>query len=109
VAISPQVPEKSAETKNKHGLDFPVLSDEGLAYARRLNLVYRVPDDLREVYTQFDIVLPRFNGDDSWELPLSARLVVGSDGVIRDVEADVDYTRRPEPEDTVEALRELEG
>ena len=55
----------------------------------------------------FGIALPEFNGDDSWELPVPARLVIDAGGVIRSVEANPDYTRRPEPEATLEVLRSL--
>jgi len=93
--------------REKHDLAFPLLSDPGNAYAKELSLVHRLPEDLREVYSSFGISLPDHNADDSWELPLSARIVVGTDGVMRSVDADADYTRRPEPEATVEVLRSL--
>jgi peroxiredoxin len=66
-----------------------------------------LPDDLREVYLGFGIDLPAHNGDDSWELPLPARIVIDTGGVIRSIDADPDYTHRPEPEATVEVLRGL--
>jgi peroxiredoxin len=91
----------------KHRLGFPVLIDAGNAYAKRLSLVHALPEDLREVYGAFGIALPDFNGDESWELPLSARIVVDGEGVIRSIDADPDYTRRPEPEATIEVLRTL--
>ena len=84
-----------------------MLSDLGHAYARQLSLVFVLPEDLREVYRAFDISLPDYNGDDSWELPIPARVVVDRDGVIRSVDADPDYTRRPEPEASLEVLRTL--
>ncbi len=52
-------------------------------------------------------MLPEFNGDDSWELPLPARLVVDGQGVIRSIDAGVDYTRRPEAEASVEVLKTI--
>jgi peroxiredoxin len=107
VAISPQVPKKNLEVKEKHRLAYPVLSDSGNQYARELGLVFSLPDDLREVYGGFGIVLPDFNGDDRWELPLPARIIVDSDGVIRSIQADPDYTHRPEPQETIEALRDI--
>lgn len=107
VAVSPQVREKNAEVKSKHKLAYPVLSDAGHGYARQLSIVHALPEDLREVYRAFEIVLPDYNGDDAWELPLPTRLVVDAGGVIRDLQADPDYTRRPEPEATLEVLRSL--
>jgi len=108
VVISPQLQEKNAEVKRRQRLAFPVLSDPGNAYARELSLVSALPEDLREVYRSFEILLPEYNGDDSWELPLPARMVVDREGVIRSVEADPDHTRRPEPETTLELLRTLD-
>jgi peroxiredoxin len=107
VAISPQVPEKNAEVKNKHRLEFPVLSDSHNAYSRQLGIVFALPEDLQAVYRKFDIVLPAFNEDDSWELPLPTRIVVDREGAIHSVAADPDYTRRPEPEESIEVLRTL--
>ena len=49
--------------------------------------------------------LPSFNGDDSWTLPMPARFVIGPDGIIRYAEVNPDYTRRPEPEDVLPAIR----
>lgn len=107
MAISPQIPGKNAEVKEKHDLGFPVLSDPGHGWARQLGLVYAFPEPLRELYRNFGIMLPEFNGDDSWELPLAARLVVDGQGVIRSIDADTDYTRRPEAEASVEVLKTI--
>ena len=84
-----------------------MLDDAGHAWARQLGLVHALPDDLRKLYAGFGIVLPEFNGDESWELPLPARIVIDGSGVIRSIDADPDYTVRPEPEATLEALRGL--
>jgi len=107
IAISPQVREKSAEMREKHRIDFPILSDAGNAYAGEMSLDHVLPEDLREVYLGFGIDLPEFNGDDRWSLPLATRMVIGSDGLIRSIDADADYTTRPEVEATLEVLRRL--
>lgn len=107
MAISPQTPEHNAEVKEKNRLTFPVLSDPGNAYAKQLSLAHGFPDDLRELYGQFGISLPGVNGDESWELPLPARIVVDASGVIRSLESDPDYTQRPEPSATLEFVRAL--
>ncbi len=95
VAVSPQIPAKNVEVKAKHSLGFPVLSDPGNAWARKLGLVYTYPESLQELFKKFGILIPEFNGDDSWELPLATRLVVDREGTIRSIDADPDYTRRP--------------
>lgn len=108
MAISPQVPAKNAEVKEKHKLGFPVLSDPGNGWARKLGLVYTFPQALKELYTTFEILLPEFNGDDSWELPLATRMVIDREGTIRSIDADPDYTLRPEPEASIEVLGSLD-
>ena len=107
VTICPQTPERNAATQQKLRLEFSVLSDHANAYARSLRLVHELPDDLRDVYRGFGVDLPESNGEDSWTLPFPTRIVVDRTGLIRDVQSDPDYTRRPEPADTVEILRSL--
>ena len=81
----------------KHKLDFDILHDPGNAYAARQGLRFQLPDDLKETYLGFSIDLPAANGDPSWTLAIPARVLASSDGVVRAVHADPDYTRRPEP------------
>ena len=66
-----------------------------------------LPDYLREMYRTFPLDLEKFNGDSTWTLPIPARFVIDAQGIIRAAESDPDYTTRPEPEDTLEALRAL--
>jgi len=98
VAISPQTPDSSLTTKEKLELAFPVLSDVGNVLARKFGLVFALDPTLRPIYTAFGIDLQASNGDASWELPVPATYVVGSDGKIVDVFVDVDYRNRLEPD-----------
>lgn len=82
-----------------------MLLDLGLGVARDYGLTFRVPDDLRRLYIEsFKIDLVRFNGDESWELPVPATFVVDRGGSIVFASADPDYTVRPEPADIVAAI-----
>ena len=90
-------------------MPFEVLSDLHNEVANRFGLRFRLPDYLIDIYKSFPLSLPDYNGDDSWTLPVPARFVVSQDGVIRKVDADPDYTRRPEPEEIVEFLRQLQS
>ena len=53
------------------------------------------------------IDLPKNTGRDVWELPMPARLVIDKEGIIRAIDADPDYTKRPEAEATLEVVRGL--
>jgi len=91
----------------KNELNFHLLSDPGNAYAAQLGLRFQVPDFVQEIYNGFGLTLPKFNGDDSWTLPIPARLVIDRSGVVRSADIDVDYTRRPEPAKTLEDVAAL--
>lgn len=107
VALTPQLPEHNQALMDKHALNFHLLSDPGNEYAAALGLRFEVPNDVKEIYSTFGIDLPKYNGDESWTLPVPARLVIDSDGIIRATDIDVDYTRRPEPEKTLADVNAL--
>lgn len=93
----------------KHELGFPLLLDPGNRLAAEFGLVFTVPEFVRDVYLKLGIDLPRFNGDDSWSLPLPARYIVTADGTIHHAEVNTDYTVRPDPAETVSLLQELQA
>lgn len=107
VAISPQLDKYSKQVVKKHQLTFPVLGDKDNKTAAQFGLVFTLPEPLQELYTSFGLDLPRFNGNDSWTLPLPGRFVVGTDGIIKNREVHPDYTRRPEPAEIPELLSSL--
>jgi peroxiredoxin len=105
--ISPELPARTADMAAKQNLTFPILWDEKSEVAQAFGLAFTLPDDLRQVYLGFGNDLALRNGDPSWQLPVPARFVVDGDGIVRAVQADPDYTHRPEPETTLEALRQV--
>jgi peroxiredoxin len=109
VAISPQLPEHNRELIRTRQLTFDILTDRGNAVATKFGLRFNLPDYLRQIYGTFPLDLEKFNGDASWTLPIPARFVIDSHGIIRAAESDPDYTTRPEPENTLEAVRVLSG
>jgi len=105
VAISPQLVKYSRLTAKKHNLTFDALSDVGNKVARQFGLVFVLPDDLRQVYRELGSDLERYNGDDSWTLPMPGSFIVDQNSMIRDAEADPDYTIRPDPEHILNVLK----
>ena len=91
----------------KQALTFPILWDAESKVAQAFGLSFTLPDDLKQVYLSGGIDLPLHNGDSSWQLPVPSRFVVDGEGTVRSVQADPDYTHRPEAETTLEALRRL--
>jgi len=107
VAISPQLAEFSRELIDQKHLSFDLLSDPGNKVAKTYGLVYAFPEDLKKLYLNFGIDVAKHNGDDSWTLPMPARFIIDRNSVIRYAEVDPDYTVRPEPRHTIEALKSL--
>ncbi|MCC6708266.1 MAG: redoxin domain-containing protein [Gammaproteobacteria bacterium] len=107
VALSPQKPEHGLAIAEKNKLGFDILSDPRNDYAATLGLRFALPPELQSIYSSFGINLPLFDGDDSWTLPMPGRIVVDRHGIVRAVDVDPDYTVRPEPEATLDAVRAL--
>jgi peroxiredoxin len=105
VAISPQTRVNSRKSLRENALDFPILSDPHNDVAAAFGLRFALPDYLVDLYKSLGNQLPTFNGDDSWTLPMPARYVIGSDGIIAYAEVNPDYTRRPEPLEMLPAIR----
>ncbi len=106
VAVSPQTLKQSFFMRDQHQLRFPLLSDAHNQVARRVGLVYSVPEEQKEVYSRTFVNLPFINGDSSWELPIPATYVVKQNGVVLYASVDPDYTQRPEPEEIITRLLE---
>ena len=103
--ISPQLPAISLEMRKEMKLGFDLLFDADNKVAEAWGIAMQLPDDLIKVYASLGIDLPKFDGDDSWRLPVPSRIVLAKGGLVLGIEADPDYTRRPEPEETLARLR----
>ena len=75
--------------------------------AARFGLAFTLPEELQTIYKDLGLDLPRFNGNDSWQLPMAGRFMTDKKGIIRNVEAHPDYTRRPEPSAIMDYLQSL--
>jgi len=103
----PQQPDESMSTAEKYELSFTVLSDVGNGIARQFGLVFTLSETVRPVYRQFGIDLPKFNGTDTFELPVPGTFIVDQQGQIRAEHVSADYKQRMGPEAILAALGEL--
>ena len=107
VAVSPNLPDKSLSTAEKNDLTFEVLSDVGNHVARDFGLLITLAENLRPIYASFGIDIPIFNGDDTFELPMPATYVIDTNGIITYAFVDPDYTKRLEPTEIVEIIKNM--
>ena len=108
VAITPELPENVKQTAQKNELSLRVLSDPGNKLARELGIAFRLPDSIMPIYKRM-IDFNKYNGDDSFELPLAATYIFDSKGVIQYAFLDADYKKRAEPADVVAAVKKIVG
>lgn len=107
MAISPQLPDHSLTMAEKNALSFEVLSDIGNQVARQYGLVFSLAESVRQIYKETNLDLFKYNGDESYELPMPGTFIVAQDGTIQLAFVDADYTRRLEPSIILDSLREL--
>lgn len=107
IAISPQLNKYTKQVVKKHKLTFPVLTDKDNSIADTFGLTFTLSKKLQEVYNNFGIDLQRFNGNDSWQLPMSGRFLIDSKGIIRSTDVHPDHTIRPEPDEVVNFMKSL--
>jgi peroxiredoxin/uncharacterized protein YciI len=105
LAISPQNQSNSRRAQRQNNVTFPILSDPGNEVAESFGLRFKLPDYLRSVYLDgFKVDLSVVNGEPSWTLPMPARYVIGTDGIIAYAEVSPDHTNRPDPSDLLPTL-----
>jgi peroxiredoxin len=107
IAISPNTTDNSISSIEKHGLEFEVLTDAGNNIAKEFRLVFNLAEELRPIYQQFNFDIPKYNDDESWDIPIPATYVVNTDGKIVHAFVNADYTKRMEPTEIISKLKEL--
>jgi peroxiredoxin len=108
IAISPQLQHFNLELITERKLPFQVYSDVGNTVAASFGVAYTLPNQIQWVYQEkFNLDIPRFNGDDSWVLPMPSRFIIDKNMTIQTVEATLDHTTRPEPDTLIEVLKTL--
>ncbi len=109
VAISPQTAANSRKSQRDNKLGFPILSDAKSEVANAFGVRFALQDYLIEVYKGFNNNLPAVNEDPAWVLPMPARYVIGTDGIIAYAEVNPDYTQRPDPSELLPVLDGLKA
>lgn len=88
-------------------LRFEILRDEDNAVAQAYGLRHVLPPELIDVYLSLGIDLPASNGEASQSLPLPARYVIDRAGRVVAADIHANYTKRPEAEASLAALRSI--
>lgn len=106
IAVSGQLPDSTLSMKEKHALEYEVLSDVNFNVARQYGLVYALPKSIAGAF-EGKIDFGQYYGNDSKELPITVTYIINTDGIIKYAYADIDYTIRAEPTDIIAELKKL--
>jgi len=104
LAISPESPDNSLSTVEKNNLEFEVLTDNNNHFAKSINLVYQLPQELVSLYKKFGIDLEESQDNSSNELPISATYVIDTSGKIIYDFIEEDYKLRADPNEILSVL-----
>jgi len=104
VAISPQTPDNSLTTAERHALAFPVLVDAGSRVADQFGIALSIEGAMRDLHAGVGADLSAINGDSSWRVPVPATYVISQDGLIAADWIDGDFRHRAEPAEILAAL-----
>ena len=105
VTLTPELERYTRSLHKKLNLTFDILTDLHLKTADQFQLVFVLPDYLRDLYKSFGNSLDRFHDESEYRLPMPARYMIDQAAIIRAADVNADYTVRPEPSETVRLLR----
>ncbi len=107
VSIMPDTAPFTEDYVAKNELPFPVLSDMDLGYSLSLGLVFWVGPEIRKLYEDVGVELEKYQGNQSYFLPMAAKFIVGRDGLVKARQVNVEFRRRMEPDTILAVLRDL--
>ncbi len=107
VTISPQTFIEFPQTAYQQELNLEMLVDKGNKVARQFGLVFKIPENARSYYRNIGIYLPRYNGDESFELPIPGTFIVDRDRKIHYAFVEPDFNQRLDPVEIITILRQM--
>lgn len=104
VAISPQVPQRLREIKERHHLGFRVASDTGNALGQKFGIVFTASAESQASILAKGVNMPEIIGTGTWDLPMPAAIVIDRDRTVRFAAISPDWMVRAEPDEILAAL-----
>lgn len=98
VAISPDCPEKMAESLDKGKMTYTLLSDSSMNAAKAFGIAFEVDEPMLKKLDSYNIDIEAASGQKHHMLPVPAVFLAGTDGIIDFSYANPDYKTRLAPE-----------
>ncbi|ESZ02478.1 redoxin domain-containing protein, partial [Mesorhizobium sp. L48C026A00] len=107
VGVSPQVPQKLRDIKDRHQLDFLIATDAGNSLGRRFGILYSFDEASRRLSVESGSPIGEVTGTGTWELPMPAAIIIDQTGTVRFADVSPDWLVRTEPADIVAAVQAI--
>jgi peroxiredoxin len=107
VGVSPQVPEKLRDIKERHALDFRIATDEANSLAHRFGIVYEYDEPSRRSSLESGSPIGDVTGTGTWELPMPSVVVIDRKGIVQFADVNPDWLVRTEPHGIIEAVQAI--
>ncbi|MBX8528678.1 AhpC/TSA family protein [Pseudomonas cichorii] len=104
VAVSPQVPERLVEIKDKHQLSLQVASDKDNQLGQRFGILYSFDEASRQASLAKGLGIGEITGTGTWELPQPTVVVIGRDRRVHFAEVSPDWLVRSEAQIIIDAV-----
>jgi peroxiredoxin len=109
LAVSPDKPQKLAESLERHQMTYQLLSDSAMNAAKTFGVAYQVAGSMVKKYQENGIDLEEASGENHQLLPVPSVFIIDQKGVVRYAYHNPDYKTRIEVEKLIkQAKRALE-
>lgn len=107
IAVTPEMPQYANTMKIDNQLDFPLIYDSNLQFAKKLGLIWKIDNALKDVLLKWNIDLSERNCSADFSLPVPATFVVDQDHKVKYRFIEEDYSLRAEPEQVIDVYQSL--
>lgn len=107
ISIMPECGSYTQKVRAMTGDALTVLSDVDNGYALSVGVVMWLGDEVRALYEKFGIDIVRYQGNETWFVPIPATFVVDRAGTIVGRKVDPDFRHRMDIEEILSVLDQL--
>ena len=94
IVVSPDKPGKLAETRDKLGISYTLISDSDMRGATNYGIAYQVDDETLKHYNEYEIVLGEYSGRNHTLLPVPSVFIVDAGGTVQFTYVNPNYRER---------------
>lgn len=105
IAIAPEVESNISKTVDQNNLEFSVISDKDNSIMKKYNVAFDVTKAYQDkVIKYFQTTLQEINGQEKAVLPIPATYLIDTDGKVKYVHHNIDYSKRATVKDILAQL-----